>query len=569
MVVCGADILLELSQRYGIEYIFGSPGSEWVPVWESLARRYGQGEKTPKYINCRHEILAVSMAMGYTKATGHISAVLLHASVGPLNSAMAIRAAYRDRVPMVICSADTSCGGEDVDTKGWGWHWLNLLSDVGGPSALLRPYVKWSNAVTSREALMDSVSRGYQIAQTAPQGPVFLAISKELLLKSTPEVRTAGAAFAAALSEPSPSDIKQVANLLVESGQPIIITEYAGKRPENVGKLTELAELLSIPVFECINPTFTNFPKNHALHMGYDASEALQEADTVLVVGGTTPWYPPPSFPQNGARVVFLDEEPLKEYLPYWGYQADLLLTADIGQGLSALVNAIRNHVLKPESLGSRYRRKFQRWRNKHEQIARQWKAEAIAGEKNKPISPKWFLYMVNKVLPSNSIIVEETITHMPLVLRYLTETNGYFRTSGGLGIGLGMAVGAKLAYHNRPIILLVGDGSFNYNPVLAGLGVCQEYHLPVLVIVLNNGGYMTMKRGYQNHYPKGWAVSNHAYLGVNISPAPAYTKVAEALDAYGERLEDPDNIESALNRALQQIALGRAGLLDVVLESE
>ena len=116
-------------------------------------------------------------------------------------------------------------------------------------------------------------------------------------------------------------------------------------------------------------------------------------------------------------------------------------------------------------------------------------------------------------------------------------------------------------------MIFLVGDGSFNYNPVLAGLGLCQEYHLPILTIILNNGSYAAMKSAHQKYYPQGWAVSHNTYFGVDIAPQPDYTKVAEAFDAYGERVEEPDAIESALDRALEQMAIGRAALLDVILE--
>lgn len=569
MAVSGGNILLDLFQSQGIEYIFCSPGSEWVPVWEELARRHGQGEKTLKYINCRHETLAVSMAMGYTKTTGRLPAVLLHAGVGPLHAAMAIRTAYQTQIPMIICSAEDSDHGEDGEVKGPGEHWIGHLSDIGGPAALVRPYVKWSNTVKSKDTLLDSVYRGCQIARTAPPGPVFLAISRELLFKSLPETKTAQPPPVASLPQPRPRELEEVAQQLIESTQPIIITEHAGEKPEAAGKLIELAELLSIPVFECNQPSFANFPKNHPLHMGYDASEALKEADTVFVIGGTTPWYPPTSFPRNGAKVILLDEAPLHERLPYWGYQVDLSLTADIGQGLAALVDTIRTHINAQGHTGSHYQERLKRWRLKHEQMVEQWEKEALAGQGNKPISSKWFFYTLNKVLPSDSIILEETILHAPFLQRYLAEPNRYIRTTyGGLGIGLGEAAGVKLARRDRPVIFLVGDGTFNYNPVLAGLGLCQEYNLPILIIVLNNGGYITMKQGYHMYFPDGWAASHKAYLGVDITPGPDYTKVAEAFDAYGERLEEPGDIEPALNRVLQQIAQGRAALLDVILDT-
>ena len=197
-----------------------------------------------------------------------------------------------------------------------------------------------------------------------------------------------------------------------------------------------------------------------------------------------------------------------------------------------------------------------------------QRKTEAFGGQRNKPISPKWFLYMLNKVLPRDSVILQETITHGSLIHRYLAQPNAYSRVSGGLGLGLGAAAGTKLAHRDRPVIFLVGDGSFNYNPVLAGLGACQEYHLPILTVILNNGSYAAMKRAHAKYYPQGWAVSRNTFYGVDIAPRPDYAKIAEAFDAYGERVEALHDVEPALTRALKQMAMGRAALLDVILES-
>lgn len=568
MAISGGDILLELFERNDIEYVFSSPGSEWVPVWEGLARRHKQGDKTIKYINCRHETLAVSMAASYAKATGSLPAVLLHDSVGPLNGAMAIRSAYRSRSPMIICGTNAISYCEDEDGKALGWQWPILLSDMVGPDALIRPYSKWSNVITSKETLLDSVCRGCHIAQTAPQGPVFLTVPSELLVKSMPEVKIMRSSLTTALPQLSAIDLEKVAKRLVESKQPIIITEYAGKSAEAADKLVELAELLKIPVFECINPAFTNFPKNHPLHMGYDASDALKESDTVLVIGGSSPWQPPSAFPQNNTQVILVDEDPLRAQLPYFGYRIDSLISADLGQWLAALIDTVRNYISKAGQPGSVYQSRLQQWQARHQQLTEQWKAEALAGQESKPISPRWFFYIINKLLPNDSIVLEETITHKPFILRYLTEPTCYFdHRSGGLGIGLGMAAGVKLAHKDSLVTLLVGDGSFNYNPVLAGLGLCQEYHLPILIIVLNNGGYMAMRRSHRQYYPDGWAVSNNTYFGVDITPAPDYIKIAEAFNAYGERLEEPDKIEPALNRALHQIGMGKTALLDVMLD--
>src|SRR5437773_10296251 len=97
----GGKALVKIFERAGVDYIFSSPGTEWPPVWEALAEAQERGDNRLRYINCRHEALAVAMASGYTKVTGKPQAVLLHATAGPLNAAMFLRAAYQERVPMV------------------------------------------------------------------------------------------------------------------------------------------------------------------------------------------------------------------------------------------------------------------------------------------------------------------------------------------------------------------------------------------------------------------------------------------------------------------------------------
>jgi thiamine pyrophosphate-dependent acetolactate synthase large subunit-like protein len=569
MALTGGELLLELFEACGIEYIFCSPGTEWTPVWEGLLKRHGRGDTGLKYINCRHETLAISMAMGYAETTGRLPAVLLHASVGALSGGMAMRNACAARVPMIIFSGETYEHYGDEEVRAQGWHWLGLLSDMGGPPALVENYVKWSNAVKSRDGLIDSVSRGCQIAMTAPRGPAFLSIPTEILQRSRAEAKIARPYPVTAVTSPRASDLLEVARLLIRSKQPIIIAENAGKKPGAVEKLTELAELLSIPVFEASLPYTSNFSRNHPLYQGHDTSEALKQADTVFVVSGITPWYPPSAGPGNDARVIMLDEAPLQERLPFWGYRADLSIAADIGPTLAALADNVRAEIRRQKQSTSVYKERLEHWRAKHDRLMAQSEKDALAGQENKPIATRWFCHTARKALPADAIILDETLTHTRFVHQYLAEPGCYIKSAyGGLGVGMGEALGVKLARPDRPVILMVGDGAFNYNPVLAGLGLSQEYQLPVFIIICDNGGYMAMKFGYHRLYPQGSAVNQGKYLGVDIAPAPDYAKVAEAFGAYGERLEEPGEIEAALKRGLEQIARGKTALLDVVLEN-
>lgn len=568
MSVSGGELLVELLKNCGIEYVFCSPGTEWTPVWEALLKCREDDDASLKYINCRDETLAVSMAMGYAEATGRLPAVLLHASVGALHGAVAIRNAFVARVPMIILSGESYEHRGDGEVRAQGWHWLGLLSDIGGPSALFRGYIKWGNAVKSRDSLADSVFRGCRIALAAPQGPVYLSVPAEILMKSGEEIPATRPSRLLNLTGPDTGELREVARELIRSRYPVIIAEHAGKRPGVVTKLTELAELLSIPVFEASLPYASNFPKDNPLYMGYDTYEALKKADTVLVVGGLTPWYPPSAGPGTDARIIMIDEAPFHERLPYWGYRADLTISADIGRTLEALADIVRSETAGQKQTVRLNLQRRGALKEKHDAMLAGWEEEALDGQGHQPINPKWFLYVAGKTLPDNAIILDETLSHTRSVHQYLARPGCYVKPAyGGLGVGMGEAAGVKLACPDRSVVLLVGDGSFNYNPVLAALGVYQEYRLPVFIIVMNNSGYMVMKFAHRINFPRGTAVSHDCFLGVDITPAPDYVKVAEAFGARGEKLEDPGDIEPALKRGLKQIAGGKTALLDVILE--
>jgi acetolactate synthase-1/2/3 large subunit len=565
MAITGGELLLDLFQACGIEYIFCSPGTEWTPVWEGLLKRQQRGDSALKYINCRDETLAVSMAQGYTEVSGGLPAVLLHASVGPLHGALAMRNAFTARVPMIIFGGETCehCGDEEVHAQGW--HWLGLLSDIGGPAALVKSYVKWSNAVRSRDGLVDSVYRGCQIARSAPAGPVFVSVPSELLQRSgagsaRPYPVTTG-------TEPCLADLKEAAGQLVRARRPIIIAERAGKKPGAVASLVELAEMLSIPVFESSLPYAASFPKDSPLYMGVGVAGALRESDLVLVVNSVTPWYPPAAGPPEGARVIFLDEAPLHERLPFWGYRADTVITADTGRALAALADLVRGELGEGEAPAA-VRERRRHWQARHEEMTAQLEREALAGRGARPIDVRWFLHQARQSLPGDAIVLDETLTHTRFIHQYLAEPGRYIKSAyGGLGVGMGEALGVRLAAPDRPVVLMIGDGSFNYNPALAALGLGQEYRLPVFIMVFDNGGYMAMRFGYQRLYPHGAGVSQGKFLGTDITPAPDYVKIAEAFGAYGERLEDPADIQAAIGRGLRQTEQGRTALLDVALE--
>jgi acetolactate synthase I/II/III large subunit len=122
-----------------------------------------------------------------------------------------------------------------------------------------------------------------------------------------------------------------------------------------------------------------------------------------------------------------------------------------------------------------------------------------------------------------------------------------------------------KLARPQRPVVDLMGDGSFLYNPVVQSLGVSREADLPILIIVFNNGSYASMKRNHLHYYPDGDAARSGIFYGVPI-PGPDYAKLVEPFGGFGRRVEEPAQLRLALNQALEAVNSGRMALLDVVL---
>ena len=556
----GAAALIDVFNGHGIDTLFCSPGSEWPPVWEDLARRRAGNEPAPRYFNVRHEETAVAMASGYAKATGKLPAVLLHTTPGALNAALGLRAAYHEEIPMVVCCGESIDFGE-LPGFDPGGQWVRYLADLGGPASYVERCVKWSFGVNSRAVLASSVHRACQIAMAPPRGPVFLSVPFEFLFneaagpipKSFPRSMPATAC--------QQSDV--AAALLASSNRPVIITDTAGREPGAVAKLIELAELIGAPVVEATRQMYFNFPRNHYLHGGFDPAPHLADADLVFLVGAVAPWHPPSAGPKDGAKVITLDVNPLRTDLPYWGYHIDLSLAGGIEVSLADIVGKIKARKVPPRT------EREEALRKQNSQRRAEWNEQGVAKKTSVPIDPRWFCLALNRVLPEKAIVVEETITHrLPIVqmLDRLAPGHYFGAESGGLGLGMGMALGLKCANPEKPLVALIGDGSLNYNPVLAALGFSQEYKLPILTIVMNNGGYLSMKRGVTSLYPEGYAARSGTFFGYAIEPSPKYAALAAAFGGGGETVEESADIEPALRRGFEAEKSGQAYIIDVRL---
>jgi len=562
----GGQAMLKVMQRSGIDFILSSPGSEWPPVWEALAEQTAQGIKKPGYVNCRHEAVAVAMAAGYTKVTGRPQVVMLHATAGPLNAAMTLRAALQERTPMVIISGEIAAYGENTKVADPGGQWLHDLTDLGGSPDLLRGCVKWADRVMSAELLAPTIERAVQIALEPPAGPVLIGIPFECMME---EVSFSDHGRANEVIRPDAVDdaaLDKALDWITNANNPVAVTEHAGGDPRAVKRLVELCELFSIPVMETYRPAFVNFPRSHALYQHHDA-KLVDSADLVLMVDAITPWYPASKGPKN-AKVISIAEEFPNSRLPYWGYNVDLALVAPPAATLEKLVQKAQASEQVAANHGQ-YEQRLARARERHDGYFGKLKDDARKHADDMPIDPRWLCHVLSEALPADAVISEETTVYRSLIQEAIPcdQAQSYFaRITGGLGVGLSYALGVKLAMPDRPVFALIGDGAFHYNAVPSCLGVAEEYGLPIHVVVFNNGRYLSMETSLIKYFPDGAAKKTGVHYGAEIGPRPDYQYYGKAHGGYGYRVTEPSEIKPAIEKALRHEAERKLTVIDVVL---
>ena len=557
----GGEAILEAFRNLGIDYIISSPGSEWAPVWEALARQQINETPGPRYINCWHETLAVNIASGYTRVTGKMQAVLLHAGVGLLQGSMGIQGAVVGEVPMLVCSGEAISYGEDpeIDPQA---QWYRNLSVVGGPDRFANAFTKWSGRATSPHTLYEQLVRAGELAQRVPQGPAFMDIPIETMIHDWTPGNKMRMIASAPKTRPADADIAALAELMAQSKSPLIITDSAGREVAGFNNLVALAELFAIPVVESA-ALYANFPKSHPLYLGGQSERYLNDADLVILAGSRAPWYPPQAGPQH-ATVVAMGETTIKEYMVYQNLFADRYVEGDLTLCLGLLADALRPEAEKQQAEIAARRERIS---EEHDRLAEATYAAESAASGSSPIDPAWLGAALSEVMPEDVVYAEEVTTHRPAVGRHVRwdRPQSYYKTNGGLGQGLGLALGVKLAKRGQPVVALMGDGGFLYNPVTQCFGVACEADLPFLTVLYNNGGYEAMRGNHLAYYPDGDAAQSGIWHGVHI-PGPDYAKLVEPFGGYGERVEDPAQLRQALRNGLAAVQEGRIALIDVVL---
>ena len=556
----GGDALVTAFNAVGADYIFCSSGSEWAPVWESLARRHRDGLPCPQYLDLTHETVAVGMATGYGLVERRPQGVLLHAAPGLLQGSMAVHGALLAGVPMVVSSSESTTYG-DGPGQDPGGQWYRNLSVVGGPHQIAQPFTKWSNEAASVHTLPTMVTRAAELAWRAPAGPAYLNVPLEILLEEW-DGREAKPIVRSGSTHSSPEEVDPVAQLIREAENPVIVTETAGREAGGFEALVAFAEAWNIPVVEPDSAVCGNFPRTHPLHAGSDIGPWMDEADLILLVNCRAPFYPPSHRPSK-ATIVVIDEVPQRPHVVYQVLFADTYLEGNVANTLRQLAKRAKDL----DEAAVAVRRAAQEQRHADEQAAiaaAETKAAQAEG-----IDPVLVAATLRKLLEGQGgIVVDETITHSRVVKRHVqtADPDSYFYVQGGLGQGIAVALGVKLAARERPVVLTIGDGAFTYNPVIPSYDASNAYELPLLIVVVNNRVYKSMNMNHRRFYPEGAAADTGEWLGTDLHRLPRLAAFAEPFGMHTETVDVPEALAPALERALKAVAEGTTAVVDVLV---
>jgi acetolactate synthase-1/2/3 large subunit len=557
-----AEAYLALLADRGVEYLFANAGTDFAPIVEAYARAAHTGQAAPKPLLATHENLALSMAHGYAAASGKVPAVMVHVSVGTANALCGVMNAARANVPILFTAGRSPLTEEGLaGARDTYIHWAQEMFEQAG---MLREMVKWDYELRNGVQLETIIDRALTIATSAPEGPVYLSLPREVLAAKLPGFSYDSPSRHAAASPPAPDEaaIAVAARLLASAQRPLIVTADTGRDRAAVPALGEFAERFAIPVVEH-RQRHLNLPSDHPCHLGYNPGALLGDADAILVVDCDVPWTPARQAPPADCKVIHIGVDPLYSRYPVRGFPCDVAITGATRLVLPRLAAALGPLV----DFGVITARR-QRVAERHETMRAGWRKTRDDVRDMRPLSPVWVsACLVEARDPESAIVNEYTLLpeHCPSV-----RPGSFFGSSpaAGLGWGAGAALGVKLAEPDRQVIAVLGDGSYLFSNPVAVHHAAALHRLPVLFVIVNNAMWGAVRRATLGMYPQGEASRSNRPPFIDLDELPAFEQVCTAAGGYGERVEDPAELPAALERALHTVNVEkRQALLNVICQ--
>jgi benzoylformate decarboxylase len=546
-----AQAYLQVAAAHGVEYVFGLPGTSGQEFIGTIA-----DQEKIRFVLALHETCVVSMADGHARVTGRPSLAQVSTLPGSANAVGALYDAYRDRSPVVVTSTnvDTRIVGRDSHTEA-----KDLVE-------LTKQFTKWSAEVHRSDRIPEYLNRAFKVAAAPPTGPVYLALPSNLLGESVNlQNPLAERSRIVPRIGADPEALRDAARLLAGAKRPLIVAGSGVARAGAIDALVKFAEIIAAPVVMEPRYSFLSFPTNHPQSFQIPERQPSfnlpmwGEADVILAIGCRLIReyrYLPEPVMKPDTRCIHIEEDPweIGKVFP-----VDVGIIADAGSALRSLLEIYGAFAVSDKARDER----LECLRKAQEQARAELESRLKQGWDATPINAARLARSMDQLLEKDALIVNESPTSKDILMANFQFGAGrsYFSNSSGgyLGWGLGAAIGAKLASPHRRVVACLGDGSSMFG--IQGLWTLAKYRVPLLIIVFNNRAYMAVKNQFRGSEEK---VRIAAEMGAEIvGPDINFARLAETFGIFGQRIEQPEAIEPALKKAMEQSG---PALLDVLI---
>jgi thiamine pyrophosphate-dependent acetolactate synthase large subunit-like protein len=534
----GARALVDTLLREGVDHVFGIPGTQNLAILDVL-------RETPqiRFILTRHEQGAAFMAYGFARFSGRPGVVTATEGPGVTNLATGIAAAYKGFAPVI-----SVCGVQES------WVRERDASQDIDQTTFIRPITKWAYSITNTHKVQEAMRKAFRIALTEPQGPTHVEAPSDVLLEQTALEAIEPAAYrTTVLPACAGAQLDQAFELISRAERPVFLVGRGVLNEGATAAMVELARRTGIPV-AALQYTPDAFPATDPQALGPvgrngwgSANRTVPKADVIVAIGAHIDVYS--SMFKYG---IFSEKARLIHHSAAPG-QIGVVFPVALGVTGSTLsfIEGLTERAVKG---GLR-----RAWIDAAK-VRTEWEAEQLAAVRPdaEPLQPQFVAHTMRKVLPRNGVLVVDAGNagkHARAHFKsYEPGTFMFVDDWGAVGGSFPMALGAKLARPDRPVLCASGDMGAMCN--IGELETAVRENIAVVMVVFNDQGLGNEKAFQQEHY-------GGRYFAVDYQN-PDFGALARVFGAYGEQVRQPRELEGALRRALDS---GKPAVLDVIID--
>ena len=528
MELSGGEIVIQALKDEGVEFVFGYPGGAVLHIYDAIFQ-----QEDVKHILVRHEQGATHAADGYARATGRAGVALVTSGPGATNAVTGIATAFMDSIPMVVLTGQVpkpfigSDAFQEVDTIG-----------------ITRPCVKHNFLIESVDQIAETIKKAFYIATTGRPGPVVVDIPKDI---TDPKIKIEYS-YPNEISMRSYNpvvkghlgQIKKAIDMILQAKRPVFYTGGGVILSDAAEELTELTRLLNVPITNTLMglgaypATDKQFIGMLGMHGTYEANMAMHETDILVAIGSRFDDRVTGHIEQfcPDAKIIHIDIDPASISK---NVRVDIPIVGDVKQVLSDMLRVLKERTdINIDQTD--WWKTIEKWRA----------IDCMKYDRESDmIKPQAVIETLYKVTNGDAYVTSDVGQHQMFAAQfYPFDKPRRWINSGGLGtmgFGLPAAMGVKLAFPDSQVACVTGEASIQM--CIQELATCQQYDLPIKIILLNNG-YMGMVRQWQEFF------YDKRYSSSYVDALPDFVKLAESYGHVGINVDKPEDLETAMEEA-------------------